>query len=475
MTPEHQIEAFVKEFVKDLEQDAVAVFAGAGMSKGSGYVDWPELLRDVAAELGLKIELEHDLISLAQFHVNHRKNSDGLAKKILQEFSEQAEPSPAHEILARLPIHTYWTTNYDALIEDALRKAYRVPDVKHRNDDLTITRPKRDAVVYKMHGDVSAPKDAVLYKEQYETYYATHAPFVSALGGDLVAKTFLFIGFSFTDPNLDYVLSRLHVFNNKKRNHYCIMREVQRDASDDDELFEYKQRKQAFRIDDLKRFGIQTLLVDEYADIPRLLERIEMRFRQKTVFVSGSAEEYGVWSRQDALNFAHALAAESVKADLRVVNGFGWGIGSSVINGALEAIYGNPLRYSEDQLVVRPFPQHGANLPALWEEYRQRMISLAGIAIFVFGNKQDTSGAIVNAQGVRREFEIAIEKGLVPIPVAATGYMAKQLWDDVMADPAKFYPGMDWIVPHIKGLESRDPSDADLVKRVVTIIRTLNR
>lgn len=35
MTPEHQIEAFIKEFVNDLEQDAVAVFAGAGMSKGS--------------------------------------------------------------------------------------------------------------------------------------------------------------------------------------------------------------------------------------------------------------------------------------------------------------------------------------------------------------------------------------------------------------------------------------------------------
>lgn len=119
------------------EQDAVAVFAGAGMSKGSGYVDWPELLSDIAAELGLKIEHEHDLISLAQFHVNHRKNSDGLAKKILQEFSEQAEPSRSHEILARLPIHTYWTTNYDTLIEEALRKAFRVPDVKHRNDDLT--------------------------------------------------------------------------------------------------------------------------------------------------------------------------------------------------------------------------------------------------------------------------------------------------------------------------------------------------
>ena len=82
------------------------------------------------------------------------------------------------------------------------------------------------------------------------------------------------------------------------------------------------------------------------------------------------------------------------------------------------------------------------------------MISLAGVAIFVFGNKTDADG-VVDAKGVRREFEIAIQHGLTPIPVAATGYMAKQLWDEVVADPAKFYPGMDWIVPLIKGLEAR--------------------
>ena len=347
MTPEHQIEAFVKEFVKDLENDAVAVFAGAGMSKSSGYVDWPELLSDIAAELGLKIEREHDLISLAQFMSNHfRKTGDGLAKKILEEFSQQAESSPVHEILARLPIHTYWTTNYDTLIEDALRKAYRVPDVKYDNEHLTTTKPKRDAVVYKMHGDVTFPKSAVLYKEQYEKYHSTHAPFVAALSGDLIAKTFLFIGFSFTDPNLDYVLSRLHVFADKKRTHYCFMREVQKDPKDDSELFAYKQRKQALRTDDLKRSVSRPFWWTSTATSPRSCERIELRFRKKTVFVSGSAEEYGAWPRQEALNFIHALAAESVKANFRVVNGFGWGVGSSVINGALE---GN-LRYPDQIL-----------------------------------------------------------------------------------------------------------------------------
>lgn len=468
-----QIEAFIKDFVKDLDERNVAIFAGAGMSKAAGCVDWPELLRDVAAELDLTIEKEHDLISVAQFHVNTRKGSAGLAKKIVQEFSEQAEPSQTHEILARLPIGTYWTTNYDTLIEDALRKAYKVADVKHSIRQLITTRPKRDAVVYKMHGDVSVAQDAVLYKEQYERYHDTHAPFVTALSGDLVSKTFLFIGFSFSDPNLDYVLSRLHV-GAGRRNHYCFMRREQAAAGDDEEVVKYRRRKQDLRVDDLKRFGIQTVLIDDYAEVPQILGEIEARYRKKTVFVSGSAEEFGAWSRLDGQAFVHLLAAGIVRANFRVVNGFGWGIGSAVINGALEAIYGQPQKYSEDQLIVRPFPQFGENLQALWEQYRQRMISLTGIAVFVFGNKL-ADGKVVQANGVQREFDIAVERGVVPIPVGCTGYMAEKLWNDVMGDPARFYKGIEWVVPLVKELNTPGLSPAELADKVVRILQRLNK
>jgi hypothetical protein len=59
-----EIEAFIRDIVKDLGENSAAIFAGAGMSKAVGYVDWPELLREIADEIGLDIELEHDLISM---------------------------------------------------------------------------------------------------------------------------------------------------------------------------------------------------------------------------------------------------------------------------------------------------------------------------------------------------------------------------------------------------------------------------
>ena len=474
ITPDHEIDAFIKAYAHELQSDSAAIFAGAGMSKAAGYVDWRELLADIAQELGLDIKLEHDLIGVAQYHVNHRGgNSDGLAKKILQEFSEQAEASEVHDVIARLPVGTYWTTNYDTLIEDALSKAFRIADVKHKIEQLTTTKPKRDAVVYKMHGDVSDPSSAVLYKAQYERYHVERAPFVTALLGDLVSKTFLFIGFSFSDPNLDYILSRLHIYGNSKRTHYCIMKAVVAEDPKDQAL---EERRQELRINDLKRFGIQALLVANYGDIPRILKLIENKFRKKTVFFSGSAEEYGDWDRQTALSFVHSLSRECVKLNSRVVNGFGWGIGSAVINGALEAIYGNPQKFSEDQLIVRPFPQHGTNLKELWEQYRQRMISLAGVAIFVFGNKLDDARNLVPANGVHREFHISIEHGLVPIPIGATGYVAEELWNEVLKDTARYYPGIEgWIVPIIKELGRKDLDPDELIKHVLSILQRLSK
>lgn len=480
MTFDREIEAFIKDFIGDLAENNVAVFAGAGMSKAVGHVDWNELLNDIAEEVGLKVKMEYDLISLAQYHVNERGGKAGIIKKILKEFSEQAESSDNHKILARLPITTFWTTNYDTLIEDTLRAAYKVVDVKHEKKQLVNIKPKRDAVVYKMHGDVDHASDAIITKEQYEAYHRTHEDFITVLTSDLISKTFLFIGFSFTDPNLSYVLSRLNIhFGENNRQHYCFIKKQSKDETDDDEIFKYKLRRQELMINDLKRYRIKALLVEDYPDITEILKEIERRYKKKTVFISGSAEEYGEWNRNEAQVFIHSLSKAIISAGFNIVNGFGWGVGSAVINGALESIYEKPDKRSEDQLIMRPFPQFETGekkLPELWKEYRQRMISLAGIAIFIFGNKKKTgTDSIILADGVEKEFEIAIKQGVIPIPIASTGYMTKNLYEKILNTPKDFYGENEWIFPLIKELSSEDLSSAEIIKKVIKIIKEINK
>lgn len=472
------IEVFIKDFLLDLEENNVAIFAGAGMSKSAGYVDWCELLCDIADELGLSVEKEHDLISLAQFHENENKSRDGIIKKILREFSQKAEPTENHKILAQLPISTYWTTNYDSLIEDTLKSEYKIVDVKYQIPQLATTRPKRDVVVYKMHGDIQSPDEAILTKSQYERYYRTHEPFLTALSGDLVSKTFLFIGFSFNDPNLDYVFGRLNLhFGENPKRHYCFIKRETSENGEMDEDTKYKQRKQDLRISDLKRYGIKGLLINDYSEITDILRELASRFRKKTIFISGSAEEFGSWDKDDALKFIHVISKKLIQNGFRIVTGFGLNVGSAIINGALETIHENPNRYSEDQLIMRPFPQIESGerkLPDLWKEYRHSMIPLTGITVFLFGNKRNSEGEIILADGVLKEFEISSSYGLIPIPIASTEYVAKKIFEEVIISEKQYFEGDEWIVDRLKKMANNSSKWDMIIDELISILNQIN-
>jgi hypothetical protein len=436
---------FIREYTRELHAKNAAVFAGAGLSVASGYVDWVGLLAEIIQDLGLDPKKEHDLVTIAQYHCNQAGgNKSKLTQTIFNYFAPAKSPTPNHRILARLPIFTYWTTNYDKLIEKSLEEAKKVPDVKHDLKQLPVTRPDRDAVVYKMHGDIDHPVDVIISRDEYEAYPLNMGPFVSALRGDLVEKTFLFLGFSFTDPNIDYILSRVRVqYGKHQRQHYCIQKTVARASGESDEDFRHRELKQHYFIRDLKRFGIQTVLVAEYSDITEILSTIAVKYKKSSIFISGAAEEYGTWSRADAESFIHKLSYQIAEKKNRVITGFGVGVGSAVINGALAYLNEAGKTISDEDLVMRPFPQVAtgtAPLAEQWTEYRKAMLDYAGIAIFVFGNKRDPSGNIVFSNGMREEFNLCVERGAHPLPIGATGYMANELWKEMRADLSKYYP-----------------------------------
>lgn len=57
----------IKKYSCALETGRAAIFAGAGMSVGAGFVDWKGLLKDVAEELDIKIRDYTNLVDLAQY------------------------------------------------------------------------------------------------------------------------------------------------------------------------------------------------------------------------------------------------------------------------------------------------------------------------------------------------------------------------------------------------------------------------
>lgn len=58
------------------------------------------------------------------------------------------------------------------------------------------------------------------------------------------------------------------------------------------------------------------------------------------------------------------------------------------------------------------------------------MISESGVCIFIFGNKL-VEGKVELASGMMEEFQIAKEKGKIIIPIASTGFAAKEIFDEM--------------------------------------------
>lgn len=440
-------EEFIRAYTKAIWEGTAAVFGGAGLSRASGFVNWKDLLRPLAKEIGLDIEKENDLLAVAQFYKNKHGTRSGINQSIVNAFAKQVEINENVKILTRLPISTYWTTNYDSLIETGLKEASRRPDIKSESEQLPVIMPDRDAVVYKMHGDVSNPAHAVLTKTDYEIYEHSRPLFRATLKGDLVSKVFLFVGFSFEDPNFDYILGQIHsLLNENVHDHYCFFKKVQRDDCSSDGEYNYNAARQEMQTENLQRYGIQTVFVDSYEEITDILRSIETASKMKNVFISGSAAEFSFgWDQNTAEKFAGELAAALVKNDCRITSGFGLGIGSAVINGALDVIYNEKYRHVDEYLCLRPFPQNiddPVTRKDRWKKYREDILAETGIAVFIFGNKRITEASgreqVVYADGCLQEFEIAKSLNRIIIPVGSTGYAAKKIYDEIKGNISNY-------------------------------------
>jgi hypothetical protein len=429
---------FIELYSKEIEAGTAAIFAGAGLSRSAGFVDWRGLLKGIADELGLDIDRETDLISVAQFHVNrHGGNRGHLNKAILEEFPVDKTPTEKHRLLSRLPISTWWTTNYDKLIERALETEERIPDIKYDIKQLAHSKPRRDVTLYKMHGDIDHPASAIITRDDYESYAHERGLFLDVLAGDLISKTFLFIGFSFTDPNFSQVLSRIRVrLRDNQRPHYAIFKGTDRKDFDCDEDFDYEKNKQSLLLEDLRRFNINPVIVDTYEEIDKIIEEIYRKFVSKYVFVSTSAADFSPWGESSVTKFMAKLGALITERGFRIVTGVGLGTGNAVMDGAIVAITSDAQKRLNEHILIRPFPHYAVapeHREKAWHSYREDMIGRAGIAIFLFGNKETPDG-IGPATGMIKEFEIARSRRVVVLPVGGTQSVSATLFNKVLED-----------------------------------------
>ena len=444
---EDYLDSVIEQNVLYLDQIAakmklgdVSVFAGAGLSVASGFVDWKKLLEPISKQLRLNSNI--DLTEIAQYYEN-KYDRQGLNSLVFNEFDKVPKNNENANWLAKMPISEFWTTNYDDVIEQSLKKQGKNYQKIVRSEDFKYHKVEREVTIYKMHGDKDSPDDVVLTKRDYQSYDLERNVFTKLLSVELIRKTFIFIGFSFNDPNMERILSiaKQSLKGKAPQTHYCFMRKVQlmdyldeKNKLNRERIKQYIQDKnyQELRIAAMAKDGILTILINSYDEITLMLQYLYNNYITNNVFISGGINPEALsdyTSFEMKKDFSSKLnAAESFLTllgktlcdnDFSVYTGFGAGVGNYILSGILSSDKYNCVDVINDKIHISSLVE--VEDPDIKTQIRRKMIKQCSSSIIVFGYGEKDSGTY-------QEYDIAMKEGKYIIPVMKTGLAAEKIY-----------------------------------------------
>jgi hypothetical protein len=215
--PSNSIVDALKAFFET--SDDPVLFTGAGVSMLAGLPDWKGLLAQMAESVRVADALTAHQITQCIAKGSLTKATDYFwlteellegdkclaLKKILRGFnSDRLKP------LASLPFKCVLTTNFDRSIIDAIAAAKKQVPLDYRLGDPSISTAIWETELYvaRIHGCLEMPRSMILSESQFEKLLDNDS-YIDLLTQTFLRKNVLFLGFSFYDPAIKYVLEQI--------------------------------------------------------------------------------------------------------------------------------------------------------------------------------------------------------------------------------------------------------------------------
>ncbi len=459
------IDPLLEQYGEALEARRATVLVGAGFSIGAGYPSWGGLLEPHRTQLGVPDDVV-DLPMIAQYVENQEGGRERLVEAVCRTIgSVPPSPTENHQLLAQLPLDEVWTSNYDPLVEMA-----STGSVVMELDDQFLNAGAVTRHVYKMHGSIrpgeSLPVGGidklVISQADFDQYENRHPRFWRLLQAQILTKCFLFVGFSFTDPNFDAALKLVRLATpDRLMDHFAIVRREDGDGA----MFD-------LRAADLERSGVHVLEISEYDEATDLLRRLVARTRPSRLLVSGS--QPGTRPSSDCSEAMERYpASDSIDPRLlQIASELGRYLALGEIRITTASLLGATVGYS---LLEELGDQYDPDRMMLARRHRNEPVdppNLRSGAITFIGEDPSTlrdkvfdqiRAVIVlgGGEGTREEVMRATERGMSVVPLACTGGTAMAIWQEMSADLSSLELGGRPIDPELfTRLSSADISDA---------------
>lgn len=221
------------------DASAIMLFLGAGLSVGVGrplgratfempapladdarFPSWNMLIERMLHELRasasddevgaierfMREQSPLDAAQLFRLRSTVGRYRDFLTEQFITLPADSERLTPSHRELVALPVRELFTTNYDSLIELAFERQKR---------DLTVTTTPTEFLhaavnhpethLVKLHGTWERPDEIILTRDDYARSRMERAEMFRHLAQTARFSSFLFIGFSLSDPNFNLI------------------------------------------------------------------------------------------------------------------------------------------------------------------------------------------------------------------------------------------------------------------------------
>ncbi|WP_322008190.1 SIR2 family protein [Paraburkholderia tropica] len=195
------------------------LFTGAGVSMLAGLPDWKGLLNRMAETIRpndpmTATQITHyvargSLTKAADFFWITDETLESDKHLIIKTILDEYDARPLKH-LASLPFKGVITTNFDRSILDAIALAGRQVPRDYRLGDASFGQAtwETEPYVARIHGCAEFPQSMVLSERQFEKLLANDA-YIDLLTQIFLHREVLFLGFSFYDPAIRYVLEQI--------------------------------------------------------------------------------------------------------------------------------------------------------------------------------------------------------------------------------------------------------------------------
>lgn len=222
------------------KEEGTVLFIGSGISMWSGLPNWNELVNELSdyvkkegfSNENILKEMTNNLLMAAGIGVSN------LSKQQFKTFIRNtcrvgvSEPHEIHKKIVELGPRSFITTNYDKLLEEALRlykkdRSFQVVTNRQPIECASIVQIRERDYVFKPHGDIDDTESIILTHEQYRHLYNERNHTLKAFETILLTRPVIFLGYSLNDPDFLFIKDNIeNTFKKGGPHHFAIMPDV---------------------------------------------------------------------------------------------------------------------------------------------------------------------------------------------------------------------------------------------------------